>query len=109
DQEAHLGSGRYHQRLIDLQQVVLTLGRQVVDLVARGGEIAEELHVLAQVLVVPLPLVTGDLDIDVGLGRVVDVDQRSSRRNRHADQDQQGNDRPEHLDLGVLVEVCRVQ
>lgn len=74
-QKAHLGTHRDHQRLIDLQQVVLVLGCLVVDLIGGGGQVAEELHVLAQVLVVPLPLVAGDLDIHVRLAGIVDVHQ----------------------------------
>src|SRR5690606_13840211 len=76
---------------------------------ARRGEVAEELHVFTQVLVVPLPLVASDLDIDVGLAGVVDMNQRLRRRNRHDHQDHQRDDRPGHLDLGVFMEVRRLR
>jgi hypothetical protein len=89
-QEAHLGAHRQHQRLVDFEQVVLALGFLVVDLVGGGGQVAEELDVLAQVFVVPLPLVAGDLDIDIRLTGVVDVDQGRGRGNGHGHQDQKG-------------------
>lgn len=104
-QEAHLGTYRQHQRLVDLKQVVLVLGRLVVDLVSRGGQVAEELHILAKVLVMPLPLVAGDLDVDVRFTGVVDVDQGLGGRNGHGHQNQEGDDGPEDFHPGVLVEM----
>ncbi|MNQ90027.1 hypothetical protein D3C85_1053540 [compost metagenome] len=105
DQEAHLGAHRNHQRLVDFQQVVFVLGRLVVDLVGGRGQVAEELDVLAQVLVVPFPLVAGDLHIQPGFGGVVDVDQRLGRRHRHQHEDDEGHDGPEDFHGGALVEM----
>ena len=64
-QEAHLGTDRDDQRLVYLQQVVLILGCLVIDLALRRSQIAEEFDVLTQVLVMPLPLIAGDLDIQL--------------------------------------------
>src|SRR5690606_42056293 len=105
DQEAHLGTNRHHQRLVDFQQVVLALGFAIVDLRAWRGQVAEELDVLPQILVVPLPLVAGDLDVQFGLGGVVDLDQRPGRRDRHYHQNRQWHDGPENLDGGAFVKV----
>ncbi|MNM76552.1 hypothetical protein D3C81_883790 [compost metagenome] len=108
DQEAHLDPGRDNQRVIHLQQVVLALLGLVVDLVLRSRQVAEELHVLAQVLVVPLPLVAGDLDIDFRLTGVVHLDQGRGSGNRHGHQDQEGHDGPEDFDGGAFVEMRRL-
>ncbi|MCY1175287.1 hypothetical protein D9M73_155190 [compost metagenome] len=105
DQEAHFRAHRQHQRLVDFQQVMLILRRLVVDLVGGGGQIAEELHILAQVFVVPFPLVAGDLDVDVRLAGVIDVDQGLGSRNGHHHQNQEGHHRPENFHPRVLVEM----
>ncbi|MDT4845348.1 hypothetical protein FQZ97_793330 [compost metagenome] len=105
NQEAHLGADRHHQRLIDLQQVVLAFNRLVVDLRGRRGQVAEELDVLTQVFVVPFPLVASDLDIQLGFRTVVDIDQGLGRRNGHQHQNHQGHYGPENLHRGAFVEV----
>ena len=106
-QKAHLGAHRQYQRLVDFQQVVLTLGGLVMDLLGGGGQVAEELHILTQVFVVPLPLIAGDLDIDIRLTAVVDVDQGLGGRNGHGHQDQQGHHGPEDFHGGAFVELGR--
>ncbi|MNF22523.1 hypothetical protein D3C84_30810 [compost metagenome] len=102
-EEAHFGAGRQHQRLVDLEQVMLALGFLVVDLLGGGGQVAEELDVLAQVFVVPLPLITGDLDIDLRLTGVVHLDQGRGSGNRHHHQDKKGHDGPEDFDGGAFM------
>ncbi|MNO62134.1 hypothetical protein D3C76_528060 [compost metagenome] len=102
-QEAHLGTDRQHQWLVDFEQIVLALGFLVVDLILGGGQVAEELDVLAQVFVVPLPLVAGDLDIDLRLAGVVHFDQGRGSGNRHGHQDQEGHDGPEDFDGGAFM------
>ncbi|MNN87857.1 hypothetical protein D3C81_2054660 [compost metagenome] len=76
-----------------------------MDLLGGGGQVAEELHVLAQVFVVPLPLVAGDLDVDVRLAGVVDIDQGLGGRDGHGHQDQEGDHGPEDFHPGMLVEM----
>src|SRR5450830_1476473 len=106
-QETHLGAHRQDQRLVDFQQVVFALGRLVMHLFGGSGQVAEELDILAQVFVVPFPLVAGDLDIDVRLTGVVHLDQRGGRGNRHHHQDQQGYDGPEDFHRGAFMELGR--
>jgi len=53
----------------------------------------------------PLPLIAGDLDIDVRFRAVVDVDQSLGRRNGHRHQDQQGHYGPEDFHGGAFVEL----
>ena len=105
DQETHLGPGRHHQRLIDLQQVVLALFGFVVDLLGRCGQVAEELDVLPQVFVLPFPLVAGDLNIQLGFRTVVDIDQGLGRGDRHQHQNHQGHHGPENLYRSAFVKV----
>src|SRR3990167_5190020 len=108
DQKAHFGAERHHQRLVNLEQVVLALGGLVVDLILGRGQVAEELDIFTQVFVMPFPLITRDLNIQLGFAGVIDLDQGLSRRYRHQHQNHQRHDRPENLDRGAFVEVCRL-
>jgi hypothetical protein len=83
---------------------MLALGFLVVDLIEGRRQIAEEFDVLAQVFVMPFPLITGDLNVQTGLSVVVHSDQGSGGGNGHDDQYQQRYHRPHDLDFGVFVE-----
>ena len=71
-QKTNLLVDREDKRLIYLQQIIRILGithfkagareHGAADLVARGGEHAEETDAFIHILVVPPPLVAGDLD-----------------------------------------------
>ncbi|MNS67569.1 hypothetical protein D3C72_1008240 [compost metagenome] len=65
---------------------------------------AGEGHVLAQVLVLPHPLVAGDLDRHLGIAGVVHLDQVGRGRPRHHHQDDHRDHRPDDLGLGVVAE-----
>jgi hypothetical protein len=56
--------------VVHLEQVVFALGLLALDLVARGGQGADELDAGIGVFVLPFPLHAGDLEHHVGLGRV---------------------------------------
>src|SRR5690606_36264688 len=75
------------------------------DLGVRGGQLTHKLNVFAQVLVLPLPLVTGNLDIDLGVGGVVEIDQGLGGGHGHDDQGQRGNHRPGYFNHGAFVEI----
>ncbi|MNO23967.1 hypothetical protein D3C76_137770 [compost metagenome] len=106
-QEADLGTYRQYQWLVDFEQVMLVLGGFVMNLLGGSGHVAEKLHVLAQVLVMPFPLIAGDLNVQVRLAGIIDIDQRLGCRNGHRDQDQQRHDGPENLHRGAFVEASR--
>ena len=54
-----------YQWLVDLKQVMFALGRLITNLIGGCGQVAEELNILPQVLVVPLPLIASDLNINI--------------------------------------------
>jgi hypothetical protein len=60
---------------------------------------------VVEVVVAPFPLVAGDLDGHVGIGGVLHVDHHLRRGIGHPDQDEEGDDGPDDLDRGVLVEL----
>ena len=110
DQQAHLGAGRHHQRVVDAQQVVLDLvriaarterARRIAGTIERG----EEAHALVHVLVLPLPLVAGHADRELGAGGILHLDQRPRGRHGHGDEDQHRDHRPDHLGLGVVQQL----
>ena len=105
EQETDFLADRNHQRVIDLQQVMFTLGLTIADLVARRRHVREKTEIVVNVLVLPTPLVTGDLDVDIRFGGVVHLDQCRGGGNRHGHQNGQWDNGPEHLHHGVLMEV----
>jgi hypothetical protein len=108
DDHAHLRPDRNDQRLIDFEQIVLALRRVAQNLIAWGSQRAEERDALAlagQVFVTPFPLVARDFDREVGRGGVAHLDQRLRGGDRHADQDKERDDGPDHFHRRILVEV----
>src|SRR5690606_31789799 len=127
--------GRDIQRLIHFQHVVEiffrcvlavivgsgTVGEQAslqyrrVELVRRCLQVGEEEHadvvviLVGQVFVAPLPAIAGDLDGQLGSTGVIHGDQYAGGRYSHADQDNEGNHRPEHFQEHVLVEIRRLR
>ena len=87
---------------------MLALGGLVVDLVGGGGQVAEKLDVLAQVFVMPFPLIASDLDIHIRFTAVIDMDQGAGRGYSHGDQDHQGDDCPQDFDSGALMKPGRL-
>ena len=104
DQETDLLVDRYDDRVVDFQQVVLTLLGGTLDLLTRGGQYTEETDVLVEVIVLPLPLEAGDLDGHIGVARVLEGQQGGSSRDGHADQHQERDGGPDDLDGGAFVE-----
>ncbi len=112
DHEADLGIDRKHQRVVHVQQVVRVRchGRHhaaLPHLVGLAVQAAGEGHVLAQVFVLPHPLVAGDLHRHLGVAGVVHGDQLGRGRPRHHHQDDDRDDRPDDLGLGVVRELRR--
>ena len=110
-EEADLLADRHHQVLVDFKQIVrhglgVDAGFQLAGHVAVIGEGAEEVDAFVQILVVPFPLITGDLDGHVGVGHVLHHDQGVGGGNGHANQDQEWDDGPQDFDLGALVPLC---
>ncbi len=108
NQKAHLLLHRDNQRLIHFEQIVGPLGRQVTNLILGGAEITEEADILLQILVFPLPLITGNQNIQIGFIGVVNIDQRLSGRHGHDDKDSEGHNGPEDFQRRTLVEVGRL-
>ncbi len=112
DDEADLGIHRQHQRVVHVQQV-MRVGRHVrhhaalPHLVGLAVQAAGELDVLAQVLVLPHPLITGDLHRHLGVAGVVHGNQLGRGRPRHHHQDDDRDDGPDDLGLGVVRELRR--
>ena len=107
DEEADLGISGQDQGFVNLQQVVFALAFGVVNLALGGTQVGKEgdiLTVFVQVLVLPLPLVARDQHIHVGIVVVVDVEQGEGGGIRHADKNEERNNRPGDLYLGALVE-----
>jgi len=107
DQQAHLGGDRHHQRMVDVQQVVLdAVGIDAREQLPCGVAPAIEMrvvgHAVVEVVVLPPPLEAGHLDGELGSGGVLDLDQRARCRHRHRHQDEDRHDRPQELDLGVV-------
>src|SRR3546814_9228211 len=71
-----------------------------------GGQIGQKLDALCgavEVFVAPLPLIAGHLDGQIGAGRVFHGDDSARCRQRHADDDQERNDRPGDFNADMLV------
>ena len=90
DQEAHLRIDGNNKRLVNFEQVVLTLIIGVVNFLLRRRKIREERYVFAvciQVFVTPLPLIAGNENAHFSIIVVVDFKQCGGRWNGHSDQD----------------------
>ncbi len=109
DEQAHLLAHGHDHGVVHLEQVVgallLALLLPFLDLRARGRQARVELHAVLEVVVLPGPLVGRHLDGEVGVGRVLHVEDGLGGRVGHADEDDERDDRPDHLDRRVLVEV----
>ena len=98
-------------RVVNLEQVVVrhvALGAVVGHFAVRAVQRRDEGNALTlalEVVVAPLPLVTGGLDGQVGVGRVLGGNEHLGGGQRHQDHDDEGNDGPDHLDRHGLVEV----
>src|SRR6266550_2070556 len=108
NQHAYPLARRHDHWLVDFEQVMLALGFLIVDLRIWRLEIADEAKSVIDVVVAPLPLITGDLDGHVRHGRVLHRQNRPGRRKRHEHQDQERNDGPDDFDHGVLVKLGRL-
>ena len=106
-QDAHLLADRHHQRIIHLQQIMLALGGEIANLCLGGGKCAEKFDAIVQIIVLPAPLIAGDLDRQFGIAGIVHANQGAGGGNRHADQNHHRNNRPQHFDQGALVELGR--
>ena len=99
--DAHLLVDRQHQRVVDLQQVVVALRMARVGHLALGdverGQEADALALALDVVVAPLPLVAGGLDRQVGIGRCPSAPPPSWWPPRHADDDQERHHGPGDL------------
>src|SRR5690606_20369365 len=73
-----------------------------------GSQLTHETYIGAQIVVPPLPLIPGDLDIQVGFSGVVDLLEGSCRRKRHDHQNDCRNDRPQKLYRSAFVEGRRL-
>ncbi len=109
-QHADFLADRHDQRTIDVQQVIahrvgIDAGIQLPRSVAVTRERREEGDVAIEILVMPAPLETRDLDRQLGVARVLDAHQRRGGRNRHRHQDHDRDDRPDDLGAGGVIEV----
>ena len=75
DQEADFFACWDYQRLCNFTKIVLTFGRATVDLVLRGAQLTHVLNAFANVLILPLPLVSGNLDVDIRILSVIHFQQ----------------------------------
>ena len=76
NQKTDLRIGGDHQWFVDLEQVIVALVLGVVDLLLRRSEIREKSNRrtgVVQILVLPLPLIPRDEDIELGFVIVVDL------------------------------------
>ena len=76
NQKPDFGVSGNHQWLVDLEQIVVALVLGVVDLLLRRSKVRKESDGLArliQILVLPLPLIPRDEDIELGFVIVVDL------------------------------------
>jgi hypothetical protein len=112
DQDTNFLADRHHDVGIGFQQIVgigVAAGDvTAVDLRAGSGQGAVETDAFTlalEVVVTPLPLVTGGLDGHVRLRGVAHRDQRAGGGNRQRDQDHERDQRPGHLDGGVFMEL----
>ena len=107
-QETDLLVRGQHQRAVRFQRIVLALRFEVVDLPARTLRVAVVAEPGFDVLVVPLPLRAGDEHREIRIAVVLDLHQRGRRRDRHADEDEGRDQRPDHFEALVLVKVRRL-
>src|SRR5690606_18793356 len=108
--DAYFFVDRHDQRLVDFHEVQIGARRGAYDLIAGSGQVGQELDALCgaiNVLVAPFPLVARNLDGQVGAGGVLHGNDGACCRQRHADDDQEGNDCPGNFNADVLVELRR--
>ena len=106
DQQADLLVGGHHDRMVHVEQVLLGFWRISVDCIAAGGgEVAEEAHPFVEVIVLPLPLVAGDLNVEIRIAGVLQREKGAGGGDGHTDQDHEGYDGPQDLDNGALMEL----
>jgi hypothetical protein len=78
------------------------VGAQLPRGIAGAIERGEQLDAGIDVLVAPLPLITGDADRQLALRGVIGFDQRLRGWHRHDDQDHHRDDRPDDFDAGIV-------
>src|SRR5258706_488244 len=100
-----LPAHRNHQWVVHLEKVVFVLLRPILYLIPRRRQLAVEGDVFTEIIVAPLPLITRDLDGDIRARCVLHRDHGPGSRERQADNDQDGNDRPHDLHERVLAEL----
>jgi len=105
DQKAHLGVDGNHQGIVHLGQIELALVFLIVNFRLRGGDFAHELNIFTEILVLPLPLIAGNLDIQLCFGGVVEVDEGTGGWNGHHNEDQGRDHGPGDLHRGALMEI----
>ncbi|SAL83094.1 hypothetical protein AWB68_06776 [Caballeronia choica] len=102
---------RHDERVVDFLQVEIRDRRLAVRFATRRGERGQEVDAFARtlhVVVGPLPLIAGDLDGEVGVGRVLHRDDGFRGGQRHQDDDHERHDRPDDFDGGAFVEIGRL-
>src|SRR5690606_1813527 len=96
-----------HQRIVDFHEIEVGARGLAGDLLAWSAEVGEELDALGgavDIFIAPLPLVAGDLDGQVGTGSIFHGHDGAGRGQRHADDNEKGDDRPGDFHAHVLVE-----
>ena len=107
NQETNFFTRRDYQRLSDFAEVMFAFRRAAVNFILRSAQFTHKLNAFADVLVLPLPLVTSYLNIDISIFSVIDFEQCCGRRNGHNDQNDGWNNSPNQFNNMVFVEVCR--
>ena len=97
-----------HVKQVMIDRLQIDLCTQLAGRIAILRQRAIEGHVLIEVVVVPLPLIPGNLDGHVRRAGVVHLDQHASGRNRHHDQNGKRDDRPDQFDRGVFMKMGRL-
>ncbi len=107
DELHHLARGDDHplvggeqRRAVEIGAVALVLGPRRV--VALFQDIAVEGDAIVRIIVRPIPLVAGDLDRHVRRRRRILRAEQPDRGDCDPDQDEHRNQRPDHLDKGVV-------
>ena len=105
NEDAHLLAHRNHHWIVHFQKIVLALRRLILYLISRCRQVAVEGDVFSEIVVAPLPLVTGDLDGHVRIGGVLHREHGPGRRKGHPDDNEARNQRPQDLCWLVVVEL----
>ena len=96
-QHTHFLADRYNQRVVDLKKIVAALRGSVLDLGARRRQRRHEADAFAlthDIVIPPLPLITGGLYREIRLGRVAHVDNGFGGRPGHANENEDRDDGP---------------